>query len=142
MSNKLKSFNFKGVITSTSDKQSDKFKQDEDQQRKSVFISTDEENAKILIEHGLTQYTSKEDNVPFFIVKAARNVKAYEKGKKEVMETISGMPNQSMNFSTNGEVDISCVVGENMGNAYVRVSAIQVTTKDQIEYFEAQNPFE
>lgn len=161
----MKNISFMGVVTSTSNKQGDKFKSKNP--KKSLFFTVKNESTKkALEEFGLTEYTPKDKNAePYFQVKMSENVKRYEtpqdslhveefsgniyelndKGEKivEYHDTDTGeiLYKMSKNYSSNDkEIGIALIEGENQGNKFIRVYAI-FCGEDVFTINEAQNPF-
>lgn len=133
----IEQFIFEGIITGTSNKQSEEMKTDKP--RKSCYISVDEENAEILLQNGLTKYTSKEDKKDFFIIKFSEEIKVYAPEGYFNHDTSTS----SDNFSTDDKkVKFACIKGKNMGRNYVRIFALQVNEPSDLVINEVQNPFE
>lgn len=118
----MKTITFEGIITQTSNKQGKDYASENP--KKSVYISVDNENAKILEDFGLTKYTSKKDNVDFFVVKASANISRYENDK--IVEKINGNGEDDVpNFSSNNNtIGMAIMEGENKGNKFMRLYAI------------------
>lgn len=161
----MKTIAVKGIVTSTSNKQGDKFKSNNP--KKSLFFTVDKETKEKLEKFGLTEYTPKDKEAqPYFQVKMSDNVKRYADTKSgEFVETFTGdiyernehgkpIVNYSdqktgevsykmtPNYSSNGnEIGLALIEGENMGNKFVRVYAI-FCDDDVFTINEAQNPFE
>lgn len=134
MTKKLESFVFKGQITATSNKQSDDFVNENP--RKTAYIKVDDINKKILLENGLTEYTSKDDSEDFFIIKLSESVKMWigEEGQ-EVNCDIN-----TSNFETQ-EIGIACIKGFSKGNSFVRIYAFNLKELSDIAMVEQKNPF-
>lgn len=133
----------KGRITATSKKQDDKFKQ-ENPSKTAWIIPADEQEAKKLVDFGLRQYTSKEDGTNFFVVKTSQRIALYVKDAKDVEPEIISGGIDTPNFTTAEDkfLNLNIIKGENVGNKFYRLQAIQIVeTSDYIEV-EQNNPFE
>lgn len=135
------------VITTTSNKQDSKFKQEV--ATKTLYLATkDEQTAKQMEDFGLTKYTSKEDKEDFFILKVADKLRIYfPDGTNQLRQDLSNVEiegQETLNFKTqeNVTVSINVIKGENMGNEFYRLQAILVDTMDDITQIEPENPFE
>lgn len=135
MSKKLESFVFKGQITATSNKQGEEFTVTNP--RKTAYIKVDETNKKILLENGLTEYTSKEDKTNFFIIKMSDKLTVW-KGEDSVELDSS---TDTSNFQTE-EIGIACIKGFSKGNDFIRVYALNVNDMTDIQMVEQENPFQ
>lgn len=125
----------KGIITATSNKKSDL--NNEESQRKSIYISGDKANLERAKDFGLTVYTSK-DGDDFLIVKASNMVTLYcgEEYKK-----ISTSVNDG-NFNTGDNVvDLAIMKGEKNHNTFYRLYAINLKDFSQLETVKKLNPF-
>lgn len=129
-----KSLTIKAIITATSNKQDNRFKTENP--RKSLYVTVDAENKKLLEEFGLTEYTSKQDNKPFFIIKTGAKLDHYVAGVK--VGEVSGLID-APNFTSNGEVVHIALYQDksDTGKNYTRAYAVNGTIKE----VEAQNPF-
>lgn len=134
--NKVDSFNFKGIITGTSNKLSEEFKNDNP--RKTAFIKVDKSTENKLLENGLRMYTSKEGD-DFFIIKLSEKVNAWVSGNPNPFEIATHVGTD--NFSTEEPIYIACIKGKNKGNNYVRIYALGLATMDDIILVEQENPF-
>lgn len=130
----VKSFNFRGIITGTSNKVSTEF--ENDNPRKSIYVKVDQENAKKLVAQGLKQYITK-DKEEFFVMKLSEKVGVWVNDEKIEMDTSINSPN----FLTNFAVAIACLKGRNKGNDYIRVFGIGLKTLADITILEETNPF-
>lgn len=137
-------------ISATSNKQDVDFSQKNPS--KTVYFQTKtKEDAKKLIDLGLTQYTS-EDEEPFFIVKAKAEMPIYFKDSDEkIMKNMSikTVNSQTMEEETNPNiytedfidlniVKVKAVKGK---NDFFRITAMQVTDIEQFIKVEQTNPF-
>lgn len=137
-------------ISATSNKQDADFSQKIPS--KTVYFETKtKEDAKKLIDLGLTQYTS-EDKEPFFIVKAKAEMPVYFKGSDEkVMKNMSikTVNPQTMEEETNPNIYTEDFIDLNIvkvkapkgKNDFYRISAMQVTDIEQFIEVEQTNPF-
>src|SRR5690606_11441785 len=132
----------KGHVSATSNKVDNKFK-NEDPTKTAYLIVNEPAEAQKLIDFGLTQYSSKTDDTKFFIVILPKQVDIYIKGADgNAPEKYSGRLD-SPNFSTTPDKDLNLniIQGENTGNKFFRLQAIQIEeTTDFIEV-EQTNPF-
>lgn len=117
---------------------------------KTVYFETKtKEDAKKLIDLGLTQYTS-EDKKPFFIVKAKAEMPVYFKGSNDKVmknmavnavnpETLEEQTNP--NIYTEDFIDINIVKVKSGNKDFYRISAMQVSDIEQLITVEQTNPF-
>lgn len=137
-------------ISATSNKQDVDFSQKNPS--KTVYFQTKtKEDAKKLIDLGLTQYTS-EDEEPFFIVKAKAEMPIYFKDSDEkIMKNMSikTVNSQTMeeeanpNIYTEDFIDLNIVKVKAVKgkNDFYRISAMQLSDIDQLIKVEQTNPF-
>lgn len=140
MSNKQVTVNLKGVITATSNKQG---KIKSDNPTKGIYVTVDEQTALKLEKMNMTRFTTKKDNVDFFIFKSGEQIKKYG---SEGLEYVScKAESESPNFDTQGmEVGISLLYGQSdksITGTYVRLTALN-DPEDSFKYVEDINPFE
>lgn len=135
----MKDLVIKGQITTTSNKQSDKFVAKTPQ--KTAYLKLDEENAKKAEEFGLTKYTSKENNEDFFMVKVVTNLRAYYDNSRNCDKLETGVDSPNFKTKDGKEIGLALVQGENLGNVFYRLSAIKISESSDIETIEAENPF-
>lgn len=132
----------KGRISATSNKVDDKFRQE--QPTKTAYVTvTDPKDIDNLKKFGLTQYSSKEDQSSFFIIKLPKQVAIYVSGvSKQEPEKMSGGID-TPNFSTpeGKELSLNIIKGENMGRDFFRLQAIQIEDANDIIEVEQTNPF-
>lgn len=132
----------KGQVSATSNKVDNRFK-NEDPTKTAYLIVNDPVEVQKLIDFGLTQYSSKTDDTKFFIVKLPKEVAIYIKGADgNPPEKYSGRLD-SPNFSTveGKDLNLNIIQGENTGNKFFRLQAIQIEeTSDFIEV-QQTNPF-
>ena len=130
-----------GHISTMSNKNDSQFKQEVP--TKTVYLSVNEENRQKLIDFGLTLYTP-DDGEPFFAVKASRQISMYvtsnagEEPAKLDMTTATGI---SIRTREGVSIKMNIVEGENVGNTFYRLQAIQVLDTEDIEEIKASNPF-
>lgn len=123
----------KGRISGTSNKQSDKFKTEP---RKTIyFVPANEEESKKAESFGLTRYTTKDTKEDFFVCKSSESINVYVGQKYKAMVADA----DSNNFSVE-DCSIALIKGENVGNMYYRVYAIQLHDC-KIEPVRQQDPF-
>ena len=136
---------FKNITISTTSNKVGEFKQEVN--TKTVYFNADEKTAKDLEAFGLTQYTSKENNENFFIVKVADKLRVYfPNGENQIRRDLSNVElegQDTLNFKTADDttVAINIVKGSNKGNDFHRLQAILVETIDDITQIESENPF-
>lgn len=140
--NKLESLNVLGIITATSDKQSESFTSNSP--RKSIYLKLDELESAKAEAFGLQKYISKEDQTPFFIVQPAENISLFQVGEDTPYGKISGIADVDRNFHTNEKlVQLALVKGYNdkFKKSYFRLTAIQVNDPEDIVEVQPVNPF-
>ena len=130
----------KGRITATSNKVDTKFKQENPTKTAYVTVS-DETEKKKLIDFGLTEYTSKQDGLSFFIIKLPQNVAIFVEGVKG-SEQLSGSVETPNFFTVEGkELLLNIIKGENMNNDFFRLQAIRIEQSTDVVILEQVNPF-
>lgn len=139
----METLNILGTITNTSKKQNADFFSANP--RKSLYLELDEASAKLAEEFGLTRYTSKTDGAEFFIVKASETIKVYDTDGK-LTGTMDGTADEvadakenyeNPNFVSDGIVKMALIKGNNKGNDFVRLFAVEGVLLEN----EASNPF-
>lgn len=138
MANNLEQLLFTGRITATSNRQNEDFKTDP---RKTAYITVSSETQrKKLIDFGLTEYTSKEDNQPFFIIKMGQELRVFVNGKQSILDTNA----VSENFSTTEEIGIAVLKGKANKSkiTYNRIFALNLPSRTVLETTVPKNPFE
>ena len=162
MSKKQQRENFETVIvkaqiTATSNKSDGKYKQKVS--TKTVYIVPETEEAKKLIDFGLTLYipdTEKDKDVkPYFIVKATKLVKFYT-SKEDYEEVFFGTEvedvdaetgeittKKALNFNTTEPVHLAImfVEGGDNGNDFYRLNAIMHKDRSILQEVQPVNPF-
>ena len=142
------------IITATSNKVSDDFKQ-ETPTKTIYFHVEDPKKAEQLEKLGMTQYTpdaeTDPDAKPYFIAKATKTVKLYTDRTTFVEKPFSvdlfdedtGFPIPNPNVYTDEIVHLAIikVKGEKGKNDVYRVNAILLPTLDTLKEVEAVNPF-
>lgn len=130
-----------GRISATSSKVDSKFKQETPTKTAYVTV-TDEAMKTKMKEFGLDEYSSKKDGASFYIIKLPKDLAIYVKGGSPVPEKTSGGI-ETPNFSTpeNKELQFNIIKGENMGNKFFRLQAIQIEESSDIQEVEQTNPF-
>ena len=140
-----------GIITATSKKNNDEsFKQEIP--TKTAFISTDEENAKKMVNFGLTKYTSK-DGSDYFIIKFPSDVMVYlpngfgrkrpDLSRVNHIDEKTGIQFETNNFKTpkNKMLPLNIIKGNHKNNDFFRLQAIRVDNEKDIEEILPENPF-
>lgn len=127
-----------GKITATSSKVDGKYQQETPTKTAYIEVS-DADIKKQLTEFGLTEYTSKDDKTNFYIIKLPKQV-ALIKGNE--MRKISGGV-ETPNFRTleGKQFRMNIIKGNNKGNDFFRLQAIEVNEYDDIEQILMENPF-
>ena len=125
-------------ISATSNKVSDKFKQETS--TKTVYVTADADNTKVLQDFGLQLYTSK-DSGDFFILKFAAKTLLYIPGEDSPVSFAEEVSTTTPNFNSGDKtVGVNIVKGVNMGNEFYRLQALQATP-DTFEFIKPENPF-
>lgn len=127
-----------GIITATSKKQSDQFKQDNP--TKTAYVTAEKESRKKLLDFGLTEYTSK-DGEGFFIIKFSANTAVYLDRESDESKPFKLHTMDTPNFKTLAPVTMNIIKSENMGNDFFRIQAFLVLNPEVFEKIEQQNPF-
>lgn len=135
----MKNVIIRGLITATSKKENDKFKQDNP--TKTAYITVDAENRKKLLSLGLTEYTSRKDKQGFFIIKFSANTVIYQDRNNNEATPFKLHTMDTPNFKTLAPVEMNVIRGENMGNDFFRIQALLVLNPEVFEKVEASNPF-
>ena len=142
------------IITATSNKVSDEFKQ-ETPTKTIYFHVADPEKVVSLEKFGMTQYTPDTETdpeaKPYFIAKATKTVKLFTDRKTYVEKPFSvdifdedtGLPISNPNVYTDEIVHLAIikVKGGKGKNDFYRVNAILLPTLDTLKEVEAVNPF-
>lgn len=132
----------KGIITATSKKIDDRFRQEVP--TKTAYIKTDTENAKKLQDFGLTKYTSKQGE-DYFVIKLPANLMVYTPngfGKKRPdLSQVYHDGVETNNFKTEKMLPLNIIKGNNMNNDFFRLQAIRVDDESDILEIEPENPF-
>ena len=142
------------IITATSNKVSDEFKQ-ETPTKTIYFYVADPKKAEQLEKFGMTQYTPDTETdpeaKPYFIAKATKKVKLYTDRTTFVEKPFSidlfdedtGLPIANPNVYTDEIVHVAVikVKGAKGKNDFYRVNAILLPTLDSLKEVEAVNPF-
>jgi len=133
-----------GQITATSKKQNGDFKQEVP--TKTAYLKTDEENAKKLVDFGLQEYTSQNEE-DYFIIKFPANVMVYKPNgfgeKRPELSQIIFEGIETNNFKTpDGKmVSLNIIKGNYKNNDFFRLQAIRVENQEDIEEIKPENPF-
>ena len=142
------------IITATSNKVSDEFKQ-ETPTKTIYFHVEDPKKAEQLEKFGMTQYTPNTEidpeAKPYFIAKATKTVRLFTDRTTHVEKLFSvdlfdedtGLPIPSPNVYTDEIVHLAIikVKGGKGKNDFYRVNAILLPTLDTLKEVEAVNPF-
>ena len=144
------------VITATSNKVSDEFKQ-ETPTKTIYFHVPDPKKAEQLEKIGMTQYTPDTETdpeaKPYFIAKATKNVKLYTHEDRstfvekpftvDIFDEDTGLPLPNPNVYTDEIVHLAVikVKGGKGKNDFYRLNAILLSTLDSLKEVEAVNPF-
>ena len=142
------------IITATSNKVSDEFKQ-ETPTKTIYFHVPDTKKAEQLEKFGMTQYTpdteTDPDAKPYFIAKATKTVRLFTDRTTYVEKLFSvdlfdedtGLPITNPNVYTDEIVHLAIikVKGGKGKNDFYRVNAILLPTLDTLKEVEAVNPF-
>lgn len=145
----MKNIIVKGQITATSKKNDGKFKQEIP--TKTAYIKTDETNAKLLEDFGLTKYTSRDTKEDYFVIKFPANLMVYlpngygekrpDLSQVEVIQ--NGVPIETNNFKTTDDkiLPLNIIQGHHNGNDFFRLQAIRIEDESDIEEIKPENPF-
>ena len=144
------------IITATSNKVSDEFKQ-ETPTKTIYFHVPDPKKAEQLEKIGMTQYTPDTETdpeaKPYFIAKATKNVKLYTHEDRstfvekpftvDIFDEDTGLPLPNPNVYTDEIVHLAVikVKGGKGKNDFYRLNAILLSTLDSLKEVEAVNPF-
>ena len=124
-----------GKINTTSNRQDDRFKQDNP--TKTAYITVIESDVQKLKDFGLTEYTTRDGKENFFIIKLPQDLSVV-KGNK--MFKISGSTD-TPNIKTSKDLKMNIIQGENKGNKFYRLQAVQVDEYTDVEFIRQENPF-
>ena len=144
------------IITATSNKVSDEFKQ-ETPTKTIYFHVPHPKKAEQLEKIGMTQYTPDTETdpeaKPYFIAKATKNVKLYTHEDRstftekaftvDIFDEDTGLPLPNPNVYTDEIVHLAVikVKGGKGKNDFYRLNAILLSTLDSLKEVEAVNPF-
>lgn len=126
-----------GIITTTSNKQSDKF--ESKNPRKTAYIKCDDENSQKLEFFGLQKYTSEKDKEDFFCVKITNELKMYLDAENPPVPLETSVTTD--NFKTEKPIYMNIIKGENLGNTFYRLSSVLLDNSSDIVMIEPENPF-
>lgn len=133
------------IITATSNKVSDDFKQKNGSTKTIYFHSTDDKVTKQLEQAGMTLYTPEPDEngeaTPYFVAKATRIVKVFT-DKENFIER--DFTTETPNMYTDEIVHLAVmkVKAQKKGqNDFFRINSILVSDLEQLKEVEAVNPF-
>ena len=144
MSNRnLQSLNVNGIITATSDKQSDTFVS-KDPRKSLYFTASNDEDSQKLKAFGMQEYTPNDpEGKPYFIIQSASKISLYNAQKEKYAE-VSGIAEESRNFHTDGNVVRLAIVkgwNDQFKKSFFRLTAILVNDETHIQEVEEINPF-
>lgn len=140
MTTQFDNINVLAKITATS-KANDKFKKDIPTLTFYLKPANDVE-ANILKSFGLTEYTSKEDNESFFIVKSSRKIAIYTGTGADDFETISGaVADTRYNYLTDKPVKINIVKIASSDGTFYRLQALLLDSMGDLLEVIPTNPF-
>ena len=126
----------RGIISTTSNKQSTEFKVENPQ--KTAYLLLDKENADKLEKFGVRKYTSKTGE-DFYCLKLVNELKLYfDKTKSSVIANTSI---DDPNFKTEKIVQMNVIKGEKSGNTFYRLQGLLLNDADDLVQIEAENPF-
>jgi len=128
----------KGKVSATSNKVDDKYQQESP--TKTAYVEVSDPNIVQAMENfGLTQYTSRDNETDFFIIKCPKQV-TLVKGNQ--MRKLSGGV-ETPNFKTadDKEFKMNIIKGNNKGNDFFRLQAILVNDYEEVENIMMENPF-
>lgn len=128
----------KGKVSATSNKVDDKYQQESP--TKTAYVEVSDPNIVQAMENfGLRQYTSRDNQTNFFIIKCPKQM-TLVKGNQ--MRKLSGGV-ETPNFKTAGdkEFKMNIIKGNNKGNDFFRLQAILVDDYGEVENIMMENPF-
>lgn len=129
---------FTVAITATSKKDNGTFRSD----RITAYLEpVDENTTKAMEAFGLTRYTGK-DGSSFFIVKTSEVIALYTEAHGTSVP-LGGTKGAALFRTRKGAtVQVNIIEGENKGNKFYRLQAIQDIGGVALEDIEATNPFD
>lgn len=142
MENKI----IKGIITATSNKQSEDFKSEFP--TKTAYITPHSpQDIEALTNFGCTLYSSTNENTgekeEFFIIKCAKNVALYNANSIDGRPSSISGGTDTPNFRTTPDyaLELNIIKGEKLGREFFRLQAINCKTGSDVEEIEQANPF-
>lgn len=137
----MKNITFTGMITATSKKLDNDFKQLNP--TKTAYIDVDEATAEKLESFGLRRYTSVEDRKDFFVVKLSSNLVYYQDGTNKSVSIADLAGVDTPNFNSGDEpIMMNLIQGENKGNKFFRIQSLLLPQgEEQLNTVVAENPF-
>lgn len=126
----------KGIISTTSNKQSKDFKPENPQ--KTAYLLLDKENADKLEKFGVRKYTSKTGE-DFYCLKIVEQLKIYFDKSKASINLDAGV--DVGNFKTEKSIQMNVIKGEKTGNTFYRLQALLLNDLEDLVQIEAENPF-
>lgn len=140
MTTQFDNIHVSATITATS-KANDKYKKDIPTLKFYLKLAN-EDQAKALKNFGLTEYSSKEDNETFFIVKASRKIAVYTGTGTDDFETISGaVADTRYNYYTVNPVKINIMKIVNEDGTFYRLQALLLDSMSDLLEIVPTNPF-
>ena len=128
----------KGQITATSNKVNEDYKTDNPTKTAYVTV-TDDNIRKAMVNFGLTEYTSKQDDTNFFIIKLPQQLTLV---KGNHMRKMSGdVESPNIKTKDDEEFKMNIIKGRNKGNDFFRLQAIEVNDYSDVEQILMENPF-
>lgn len=125
-----------GIISTTSNKQSDQFRVENPQ--KTAYLLLDRENGAKLEEFGVTKYTSKTGE-DFYCLKVVEKLKLYFDDSKNSIDMDASV--NEPNFKTEDVIKMNVIKGEKTGNTFYRLQALLLNDSSDLVQIEAENPF-
>lgn len=140
MTTEFKNINVTAKITATS-KANDKFKKDIP--TLTFYLKpANEDEANKLKNFGLTEYSSKEDNEAFFILKASRKIAVYTGTGADDYETVSGaVADTRYNYYTAKNIKINIMKIVNEDGTFYRLQALLLDSMSDLLEVVPENPF-
>ena len=128
----------KGQITATSNKVNEDYKTDNP--TKTAYLTvTDDNIRKAMVNFGLTEYTSKQDESNFFIIKLPQQLTLVKGNHMRKMLGDVESPNIKTKDDTDFKMNI--IKGRSKGNDFFRLQAIEVNEYSDVEQILMENPF-
>lgn len=127
-----------GKVSATSNKVDDKFVQETP--TKTAFVEVSDPNIVQAMENfGLTQYTSRDNQTDFFIIKCPKQVTLVKGNQMRKMS--GGVETPNFKTADDKEFKMNIIKGHNKGNDFFRLQAILVDDYAEVENIMMENPF-